>query len=55
MEELDKAILGAIKLIIEKSGGYQISYDVKHTLEKDFFRKEGIRRICIDVTLSKSV
>lgn len=55
MSELDQAILEAIKMIIDKSEGYQVSYDVKHTLEKDLFKKEGIKRICVDVILSKAV
>jgi hypothetical protein len=53
MSELDLSILEAIKLITTKATGYQVSYDVKTLIEKDFFRKEGVKKILIDISLTQ--
>lgn len=55
INELDLTILEAIKMITSEASGYRVSYTVSTTVEKDLFRKEGIKKVSIDITLSKRV
>jgi len=49
--KLQLAILDAIKLITENTNS-QVSYDVRHTIEMNLFKKSGKSQITIAITLS---
>ncbi len=52
MDNINLKIIEAIKIIASDTG-YQVSYDVGHVIEKRPFRKSGIKKILVSITLEK--
>lgn len=55
VNNLNAAILKAIGTIVDASDEFQVSYDVRHQVDKELFKKEATKKVVIEITLSKQV